>query len=428
MKHTVKELALKNGAKGLVINVPDALVMTFNLNFRAGEYLVSKNKWEIPHLMEHVLLGANELIPKARDFHAELEKNGAYSNASTGIYDIEYEAECADFEWDRVLDLMIIAISKPLFLEDEYRAEFGNVKEELAARSNNHFRRLSLEMRKAIGFIAKTDQERIKLMDNLKIEDLVAHYKKTHMTSNLRFVIAGKINNKRLNEMIEKIENIELPKGKKRFNLPSEKLNIPPKPIFIVNKTINNVYFYLDTFLERRLDTLETDSLSLLNTYLTETLHSKIMGTARERGLLYDMSSGISYSRDVTNWWFGAQLSEENLKLLIDIIITEISKVRRGGINLDDIEATKQYLIGRFQRSAQTVMGTAMGYLSRYFFDEVIDDYYKIPERITNISKKDIVDVANAMFENQKWYYGALGNSSMKEIEATNRQISVLWN
>ena len=140
------------------------------------------------------------------------------------------------------------------------------------------------------------------------------------------------------------------------------------------------------------------------------------------------MSSGISYSKDVTNWWFGAQLSEENLKLLIDIIISEISKVRRGGINLDDIEATKQYLIGRFQRSAQTVMGTAMGYLSRYFFDGVIDDYYKIPERINNVTKKDIVDVANAMFEDKKWYYGALGNSSMKEVETTNRQISVLWN
>ncbi len=428
MKHLVQELTLKNGARGLIINIPDASVITFNINFRAGEYLAPKNKWEIPHLMEHVLLGANELIPRARDFHAEFEKNGAYSNASTGVYDIEYEAECADFEWDRVLDLMLLAISKPLFLEDEYMAEFGNVKEELDARSNNHFRRLSLEMSKAIGFIAKTDQERIKLMDNIKLEDLVEHYKRTHFTSNLRFVIAGSINAKKLIEITKKISNIELPRGKKRFALPQEKLHIPNKPIFILNKSINNVYFYLDTFLERRLTNLENDALSLLNTYLTETLHSKILGTAREKGLLYDMSSGISYSKNITNWWFGAQLSEENLRLLMDIIISEMSRVRRGGINLDDIEATKQYLIGRFQRSAQTVMGTAMGYVGRYFFDNVIDNYYKIPERINAITKQDIVDVANAMFEEQKWYYGALGNTSMKEVETTNRQIAVLWN
>src|SRR5580658_411374 len=169
MRHTVSEISLKNGAKGLLIHIPDASVMTFDFNFRAGEYLVEPDKWEVAHLMEHVLLGANELIPRARDFQAEIEKNGAYSNATTGVYDITYEAECADFEWDRVLGLMLIAITKPLFLEDEFAAEFGNVQEEMAARSNNHFRRLSLEMRKSLGLIAKTDIERLELMTNVTV-------------------------------------------------------------------------------------------------------------------------------------------------------------------------------------------------------------------------------------------------------------------
>ena len=100
MRHTVTEISLQNGAEGLFVHIPSASVMTFDFNFRAGEYLVDPAKWEVPHLMEHVLLGANELIPRARDFQAELEKNGAYSNASTGVYDITYEAECADFEWE----------------------------------------------------------------------------------------------------------------------------------------------------------------------------------------------------------------------------------------------------------------------------------------------------------------------------------------
>ena len=94
-------------------------------------------------------------VPKARDFQAELEKNGAYSNATTGVYDITYEAECADFEWDRVLGCCCLAITKPLFLDEEFKAEFGNVEEEMAARSNNHFRRLSLEMRKLSAWLPK---------------------------------------------------------------------------------------------------------------------------------------------------------------------------------------------------------------------------------------------------------------------------------
>src|SRR5476649_593242 len=172
--------------------------------------------------MEHVVLGANELIPKARDFQAELEKNGAYSNATTGVYDITYEAECADFEWDRVLGLLLVAITKPLFLPEEFEAEFGNVQEEMAARSNNHFRRLSLEMRRALGLIAKTDAERLELMANVSVDDVREHYKRTHLSHNMRFVIAGNLSASRREAVTALLENIELPKAGKRFALPHE--------------------------------------------------------------------------------------------------------------------------------------------------------------------------------------------------------------
>lgn len=427
MKHTVTEIKLKNGAKGLVIHVPDALVMTYDINFRAGEYLVKPEKWEVPHLMEHVVLGANGLIPKSRDFHAELEKNGAYSNASTGVYDITYEAECAEFEWLRVLNLMLIAIAKPLFLEDEFQAEFGNVQEEMTARANNHFRRLSLEMRKAIGFIAKTDSERLKIMHNVTVEDVREHHRKTHYTSNMRFVVAGNFTPSRTKALISCLESIELPKGSRRFNLPTERPKMLNRPLYVRNHTVENLYFYIDTFRRSRLTDNEADALNLLNTYLTETLYSKILGTARERGLLYDMSSGLSQTKDASNWWFGAQVSEKNSKALADIFISEVSKVRRADLKQDDIDATKQYALGRFQRSAQTVGGTANGYSNRYFFDGVVEDYYRIPERINSVSKEEMVKVANMMFDEKVWIIGVLGNCGKQLVDDIHRQLSVLW-
>ncbi|MHB1865105.1 MAG: M16 family metallopeptidase [Candidatus Saccharimonadales bacterium] len=427
MKHSVTEIKLKNGAKGLVIHVPDASVMTYDINFRAGEYLVKPDKWEVPHLMEHVLLGANELIPKARDFHAELEKNGAYSNASTGVYDITYEAECAEFEWLRVLNLMVIAIAKPLFLEDEFKAEFGNVQEEMTARANNHFRRLSLEMRKAIGFIAKTDGERLNLMHNVTVDDVREHHKKTHFTANMRFVVAGNFTPGRMKALTSCLESIELPRGSKRFTLPNEKPKNLDKPLYVRNDTVENLYFYIDTFKCSRLKDNEADALNLLNTYLTETLYSKILGTARERGLLYDMNSGLSQTKDASNWWFGGQVSEKNSKALADIFISELSKVCRADLKQDDIDATKQYALGRFQRSAQTVGGTANGYSNRYFFDGIVEVYYKIPERINSVNKEEMVKVANMMFDEKLWILGVLGNCGQQLVDDLYRQLSVLW-
>lgn len=427
MKHTVSELILKNGAKGLLVHIPDASVMSFELNFRAGEYLVDEKKWETPHLMEHILLGANELFPKARLFQAEIEKNGAYSNASTGVYDITYEAECADFEWDRVLNLMMLAITKPLFLEDEFEAEFGNVREELTARSNNHFRHLSLALRKEYGFMAKTDQERLKLMENVTLEDIRAHYKKTHTARNLRFIVAGNITPRRHDALVESLESISLPLGTGRLALPNERPGTQQKPLYLHNKTVKNIYFYVDSFMNRRMDEHETDALSLVNTMLTETLYSKILGTARERGLVYGMSSGFGQTKQASNWWFGAQVSQKNAPALFDIMIAELEKVFAGQIAAEDIEAAKAYSLGRFQRSAQTVGGTAGGYSSRYFFDEIIEDYYQVPKRIKAVTKTSIVDVSRALFTDDIWGIGVLSNCDKALVKDLHSQLSVLW-
>jgi predicted Zn-dependent peptidase len=401
--------------------------MTFDFNFRAGEYLVDSQKWEVPHLMEHVLLGANELIPRARDFQAELEKNGAYSNATTGVYDITYEAECADFEWDRVLGLLLVAITKPLFLDEEFKAEFGNVREEMAARSNNHFRRLSLEMREHLGLIAKTDMERLELMENVTVDDVREHYKRTHFTPNLRFIIAGNMTTSRKDAIQVMLENIDLPNNGKRFVLPPERPRKLITPVYVDNDTVENLYFYIDTFIKRRLDEAETDALSLVNTMMTETLYSRILGTARERGLVYGMNSGISYTRDASNWWFGAQVSDKNAPPLLHILIAELSNVLTGHIAENEIEATKQYARGRYQRSGQTVGSTASGYAGRYFFDGVIEDYYRIPERIKAINKEQIIAVSNSMFTDDIWGFGVLGNCGRDFVSQLQQQLSELW-
>ena len=428
MKHTVSEISLKNGSKGLLVHIPDASVMTFDINFRAGEYLVEDTKkWEVPHLMEHLLLGANEMIPRARDFQAEFEKNGAYNNASTGVYDITYEAECADFEWDRVLGLLLVAITKPLFLEEEFRAEFGNVQEEMVARANSHFRRLSLEMRRALDLIVRTDTERIKLMDNVTVEDIRQHYAHTHLTPNMRFVIAGNLNRRRRSAIQKIFENIELPAKGKRFALPKEQPKSLKRPVYVSNDTVENLYFYIDTFMNRRMSDPETDALNLVNTILTETLYSKILGTARERGLVYSMSSGLSWTRDASNWWFGAQVSDKNATSLFTVIVDELSKVTRGDIARSEIEAAKQYALGRFQRSAQTVGGTAAGYTGRYFFDGVIENYYQIPERIKAVQKEQIVSIARAMFTDNIWGLGVLGDCGEEFADVLRKQVAPLW-
>jgi predicted Zn-dependent peptidase len=171
----------------------------------------------------------------------------------------------------------------------------------------------------------------------------------------------------------------------------------------------------------------ENDALNLLNTALTETLYSKILGTARERGLVYGMNSGHNQTRDVTNWWFGAQVSDKNAPALMHIIKDEIAKVLGGDLPDDDIAATKLYALGRYQRGAQTVGSTANGYSGRYFFDGTIEDYEGIPARIAAIDRADMVAIAQALFADQLWGFGVLGNTGVDYVAKMQQQIAPLW-
>lgn len=427
MKHTAKELVLNSGARGLILHVPHASVMSFYISFRAGEYLVNKKIWEAPHIMEHMVLCANTQYPRGRDFQAEFEKNGAYSNASTSVHDVTYEAECADFEWERILDCLIAAVSGPLFLEDEFQAEVGNVREELSARSNNHYRHLNLALKQAYKLSAITYKDRLNLMENVTLEDVIAHYKKTHQSPNMRFIIAGNVDPSREKAIKSKFEQISLPVNQQRFKLPIERPRGLAKPLFISNDTVENFYFYIDTFLKRRMEEPELYAMSLLNSLLTETLYSKIWGTARERGLLYGMSSSIGYEQDYTNWWFGAQVRPQNAPAVMNIIISELMKVFEGRLSEREVEAAQQYQLGRFQRGAQTVNGIAQGYMGRYFMEDYIDDFYAIPDKIKSVTKDQMVEAAKQMFVDHNWGFGVLGGNDESIVKTLHKQISPLW-
>lgn len=430
LKHTIEEVELKNGAKGLLIDIPDASVMSFRINFRAGDvYTSTDEKWETAHIMEHLSLGANQKYRTSRHFQAELEKNGAYSNASTGPTDMTYEAECADFEWDRIAELFLHGISKPLFLESEFTAECGNVYEELVGRGNSHGNRLYLEMAKGYGLQVKTMQERALLMGNVTIDDVKEHYKKTHFHKNMRFMIAGRMRGRKT-RLKQLLNDMPLPKNTdgERFDIP---LEIPEKisdPLFIDNSTVPNAYFYIDTYKKDELTNKEIYALSLLGTMLTDTLYSRILGEAREKGLIYYLSSSFYRTRGHSSWWFGSQVSEKQLMPFLDIFVHELKDVRLGKIKNADIDAAKMYQIGGHQRSAQTVGSIINGYSGLYFYNGHIDDYYtKFPEKVNKITKDEMVSVANTMFMENVWGIGFLGTISDLARSKAHEKLSQLW-
>lgn len=425
MNHTVEEVKLKNGARGLLINVPGATVMSMQFQFRAGNrYAKSKDIEQVAHIMEHMAFGANAKFKSEHDFESEFTKNGAYHNAYTSDLSMVYEADCADFEWDRILELQKLSICQPKFNEAELEAEKGNVRGELTNYLNDHHRILWPRIQQLLGEDVLTYRQCLTTIANVSLADIREHHRRTHTTRNMRFVIAGKLRGRK-SEILRILESFELPEGE-RFEVPRDELS-SAAPTVIRRKDASNLTFGWTMSLPRQLSDDELDAMHNLNHILTGTTHSRIFGKARSKGLAYSVGSYTGAGFYDSAWDISGQVNHDTAPELFDIIARELKEVLDGNLTDKEIEAAKSFGLGRYQMGAQTVSQISDFYTNRYFADDFIKDYDKIPDLIRKVTREKIMATAQSFIDANTWVLAAVSSGERQELVELSDKIAGLF-
>lgn len=425
MKHAVEEVRLKNGARGLLIDIPGATVMSFQFQFRAGNrYVRNKDIYETAHIMEHMAFGSNAKYKSEHDYEADFTKNGAYHNAYTSDLSMVYVADCADFEWDRIFALQRVAICQPKFNAEELEAEKGNVKSELTGYLNNHNRVLWPKIQQLLGEDVYTFWQRIQTIPNVTLADIREHHKRTHAAKNMCFVIAGKLTGRKA-EIKRQLEAWELPEGE-RFEVPKDVLS-GGNPTLIRRKEASNLTFGLSMTVPRELSDEEAEAMNCLDQILTGTMHSRIYGAARKKGLAYGVFSDTSVGFHDSSWDFGGQVNLETSGALFDIIVREIKHVLDGKITEEELVAAKSYALGRYQMGAQTVAQISNFYTGRYFADGLVKDYEKVPDSIRKTTRECITDTAREFIDSNAWVLAGVSSGEKEDIVELNDKLETLF-
>ncbi len=425
MNHTVEEVKLKNGARGLLINVPGATVMSMQFHFRAGNrYAKSKDIEQVAHIMEHMAFGANARFKSEHAFEAEFTKNGAYHNAYTSDLAMVYEADCADFEWDRILDLQKLSICEPRFNQKELEAEKGNVRSELTNYLNDHHRILWPRVQQLLGEDVLTFRQGLATIANVTLADIREHHLRTHTTNNMRFVIAGKLRGRKA-DIIRQLESFELPKGE-RFEVPRDELH-GANPTVIRRKDASNLTFGWTMSLPRVLNDEELDAMHTLNHILTGTASSRIYGKARAKGLAYYVGAYSGAGFYDSAWDISGQVNHDTAPALFDVIAKELKAVLDGKLTDEEIEAAKSFGLGRYQMGAQTVSQISGFYTNRYFADDFIKDYEKVPDMMRRVTREKIVSVAHDFIAANTWVLAAVSSGDKEALVELNDKIQPLF-
>ena len=425
MKHTVEEVKLSNGARGLLIDIPGATVMSFQFQFRAGNrYVQDKDIYETAHIMEHMAFGANAQFKSEHEYEAEFTKNGAYHNAYTSDLSMVYVADCADFEWDRIFQLQRVAICQPKFNSEELEAEKGNVKSELTGYLNNHNRVLWPKIQQLLGEDVFTFWQRLQTIPNVTLANIREHHKRTHTAKNMCFVIAGKLQGRKA-EIKRQLADWELPEGE-RFEVPRDVLT-QANPTLIRRKEASNLTFGWSMTVPREINDEEAEAMNCLDQILTGTMHSRIYGAARKKGLAYGVFSDTSVGFHDSSWDFGGQVNLETSSALFDIIVREVKCVLDGKITEDELDAAKSYALGRYQMGAQTVSQISNFYTGRYFADGVVKEYEKVPESIRKTTRDLMVSTAREFITSNAWVLAGVSSGEKSDLVALNDKLVTLF-
>lgn len=417
LKHTVEEIKLKNGARGLLIDTPGTTTVCYNFCFRAGTSFVARpERSQTAHIMEHLAFGANAKFDSNEAFSQEFTKNGAYHNAYTSSNDMSYDAAAPLMEWERILDLQTLAITQPRYTQKNLDAEKSNVHEELEGYATNHRRILWQEIMQASGLSRWYDPQEIKTIAPVTLKDVQDHFAHTHVTNNLQFIVAGHLKTQQ-QKIVAQLESWPLAAGK-RLPLTQETIAPGSHMVFIRRKDLPTLTFNLYFFIPRELSRDELRAMGVLCHVLTDTFHSRIFGKARSRGLCYGMGSDfVSNATGVSSFMLGGQVSFSHAAELFQLIIDELKEVQKNGITEEELQQAKDYRLGSLQMSNETVGSLVNWYMGEYYEAGRIDYLDSMPARIAKTKQSDAQALLNEFITSGAWTFGGVGNSTKKEFE-----------
>ena len=240
----------------------------------------------------------------------------------------------------------------------------------------------------------------------------------------MRFVIAGKLRGRK-SDIIRQLEGFDLPKGE-RLEVPRDELR-KANPTVIRRKDATNLTFGWTMSIPRVLSDEELDAMHALNHILTGTATSRIYGKARSRGLAYHVGAYSGAGFYDSAWDISGQVNHDTAGQLFDIIAREMKVVLDGKLTDEEIESAKSFGLGRYQMGAQTVSQISGFYTNRYFADDFIKDYEKVPDMIRKVTREKIMSVAQEFINSNTWVLAAVSSGDRDELLELNDKIVKLF-
>jgi zinc protease len=154
-------------------------------------------------------------------------------------------------------------------------------------------------------------------------------------------------------------------------------------------------------------------ALSVMNALLGGVFNSRINLNLREKhGYTYGARSMFAFRRQAGPFVVSAPVRNEVTRESVTEVLAELRRIRTGDIETQELEDTKNYMMGSFPSTVQSAGDIAGRLLDMELYDLPTDYFDRYRENIGAISKSDVEHVAQKYIDPESVIIVIVGNAS----------------
>lgn len=424
MKHTTQIINLTGGAKLLAIDVANSKEVQVNAIVRAGFLYAPKNKYELPHLLEHLCFDGNKKYSDPQTFSYQLESLGIYSNAYTSSQNVRYHFDGHIDDIEKILELIFAQIDKPLFLEKYVKQE-----KEVITNENNRYSKDDdylcwLNAAKTISANAMSAEERTATLASISRDDINTFHNKTHVNANTYFLVSGDIKSKL--SRIEKCLNTLLGgyRNGDRLKYQAEKLLDFQQQVVTAPAIHKNLSHFDLTFIHKGFPRELGPALRIFNCIYNIGIFSRMHFKARSKGLTYGTSSSYYLDRDNSGFTISDKTAPEKLLPLFTLAVEELADIVSGNFTHKEFTRAQGFVTRQFETGFSTP-GSLANWYREYFSEDVknIDPREEL-KSLKEITPEDVQKLKEIFFVPKNWVVSLVGNDLDGQKEEYKRIVA----
>lgn len=334
----------------------------------------------IAHFLEHKLFEQKD--GNVMDKFSAL---GASPNAYTSFNQTVYWFTCTQ-KFKECFKLLLEYVQNPYITSESVEREKGIIGQEIKMYEDNPGWRVYFNLLNAMFNIHPTKKDiagTVESIANIDRDILYKCFNTFYHPSNMVVIVGGDVDVKEIFEDVQKYIQKKEPIDEIKRIYPDEpdKLN---KNHIEEAMEVSIPLFYMgfkdkrlqDKSFESKLWAKRESAIKIIQEMIFGK-SSKIFNILYSKGLV-DGSFGYDYTfeKDYSYSMFGGE--SKNPQEVKNIIIEEIKSLKDGGFDDKDFEMTKRMMKGRFVRNLNSVEKPCRAFMSTYFKDINVFDYYDI--------------------------------------------------